>query len=156
MIAFFNSSIGVADLSSDIAPKEVAEYKIKKQLTMELIGYISRDIRERYRDVMNDFYTKYERTHINNDSSKGQNSKKSDENMAKQAKNNLEDIAKKRAEYKKIAKMAKIDSKLKKPVNMTNSDEVKNNDGEHKENPSQGSDKQCIICYKNNNLYVSK
>jgi hypothetical protein len=137
----------VADTSSNIVPNEVPEYYLRKQLTMELIGYISRDIRPRYKEVLNNFYTKYEDSYCHTD---GSSAKKSDKAKPKEIKQNLEDTTKKRAEYKKLAKKHEIDSKLK------NAKIDEGADVKEPESASQDNDKSCVICYKNNNLYVSK
>lgn len=142
MISFFNSSIGIADPNSEVIPKEVGMYWEKKELSTKLASYIPKEIRPRYKEVMSNFHTKYERCFKN----KEEGAKIQEKIKPKDIKKRIDEIAKRRAELKKIAKKNEIDQKLQKTQP----------DAEPKEAPSDSPDKSCIVCYRTDNLYVSK
>lgn len=120
LIAFFNASIGVADPNTKVVPSEILNYKERKKLSTELTKYMPRELRPRYKEIMCNFYNKYEKSH----SGAGQSSKrKTDKQKVSEAKQTLEEIARKRAELKKLSKKAEIDNKLKKPENQENKEE---------------------------------
>lgn len=137
MIAFFNASIGIADPNSNIAPNEVPLYSEKKQLSTELVKYMSRELRPRYKEVMSNFYDKYEQNF--SDSSASTDCKRSIV-KPQDIKQRIDEIAKRRAELKKLAKKEEIDRKLK-PA------EVKEKEPEEEVEPApnDAGDKACVV-----------
>jgi hypothetical protein len=123
-------------------PKELGMYWEKKELSTKLASYIPKEIRPRYKEVMDNFYSKYERCFQN----KEEGAKVQEKIKPKDIKKRIDEIAKRRTELKKIAKKKEIDQKLQKGQT----------EGEKKEVIFEGSDKSCIVCYGTDNLFVSK
>jgi hypothetical protein len=114
-------------------------YEEKKKLSSELVKYMSRELRPRYKEVMSNFYTKYETHHS------GKTHFGKVEVKPKNVKAKIDEIAKRRAELKKLAKKEEIDSKLKQSA----AEDTEEGKEEH-------TDKACVVCYKAEGLYVSK
>eukprot|EP00344_Euplotes_crassus_P009683 CAMPEP_0196996062 /NCGR_PEP_ID=MMETSP1380-20130617/2039_1 /TAXON_ID=5936 /ORGANISM="Euplotes crassus, Strain CT5" /LENGTH=249 /DNA_ID=CAMNT_0042411917 /DNA_START=29 /DNA_END=778 /DNA_ORIENTATION=+ len=108
LIAFFNSSIGVADLNSEISPVEVPLYLDRKDLSTQLAMYMPRDIRPKYKEMLSNFYTKYESHHKNARSAVKRQAK----TKPKEIKNKIDEIAKRRADIKKMKKKEEIDKMM--------------------------------------------
>lgn len=107
---------------------------------------------------MNNFYTKYEEHHIKG----AKNTDKTTLNTKpKDVKQKMDEIAKRRAELKKLTKKQEIDAKLTNSViKKVEEDEVPGvptpNEDTDNINQSVDPDKNCVICYKSANLYVAK
>lgn len=87
-------------------------YKERKKLSTELVKYIPRDLRPRYKQIFSNFYDKYEDNYCNNQNSSS--SIKQEKLKPKDIKQRIDEIAKRRAELKKLAKKDEIDKKLRK------------------------------------------
>lgn len=135
-----------------MVPNEVPEYEERKKLSTELVKYMSRELRPRYKEVMCNFYEKYENNYKNKSSS---SSLKKEKTKPKDIKQRIDEIAKRRADLKKLAKKQEIDNKIKgkskEKEDVKESEEV-DETGDQNHDP----DKSCVVCYKTKNLYVSK
>jgi len=151
LIAFFNSSIGVADLKSEVVPNEVPLYFDKKKLSTELVKYMPRDIRKRYKEVLSSFYTKYELNYGQLKTEPSSQKLKKVELKPKDIKKRMDEIAQRRSELKKLAKKEEIDKKIRKVK-----EEIKDPEEDKEDDQGDDTDKTCIIWYSVQDLYVAK
>ena len=107
---------------------------------------MSRDIRPRYKEVLNEFYTKYESYN-----GKGATKMKKPELKPKEIIKKIDEIAKRRSELKKIAKKEEIDKKLR---NGKSEKEEGKESGKNIE--EENDDDVCMVCYKTQDLYAGK